>query len=150
MITGVHHFGLTVADMERSLAFYTGLFGMEVASDREVAQDYVEQITGIPGAHLRLVHLFGYGHRFELITYLAPQGQERARPLPDAGSAHICFITDDLEVEVARLVAAGVRLRSTAPVETTSGPNKGGWGVYVDDPDGNVVEVVQLTRQLNP
>ena len=144
VITGIHHFALTVADMERSLAFYTGLFGLEVASDREVERDYIEQITGVPGAHQRLVHLSGYGHRLELLEYRNPRGATRARPLPDAGSAHVCFITDDLDAEVARLRAAGVPFRSPGPVTTTSGPNLGGRGIYVEDPDGNAVEVVQL------
>ena len=144
MIVGIHHFGLTVSNMDRSLAFYADLFGMEVASDREVVRDYVEQITGVPEAHLRLVHLSGYGQRLELLMYLAPVGEQRARPLPDAGSAHVCFLTDDLDAELVRLEAAGVTMRSTSAVETTSGPNKGGRGVYLDDPDGNIVEVVQL------
>ncbi len=146
MITGIHHFALTVSDMDRSLAFYTGLFGLEVASDREVVRDYVEQITAVPGAHQRLVHLSGYGQRLELLEYKAPRGESRARALPDAGSAHVCFVTDDLDAEVARLQAAGVTFRSL-PVVTTSGPNKGGRGIYVEDPDGNAVEVVQLAPQ---
>ena len=144
MINGIHHFGITVSDMERSLAFYTELFGLEVVSDREVVRDYVEQITAVPGAHQRLVHLSGYGKRLELIEYKSPQGEPRARPLPDAGSAHVCFLTDDLDAEVARLRVAGVVFRSAGPVTTTSGPNKGGRGIYVEDPDGNAVEVVQL------
>lgn len=146
MITGIHHFALTVSDMDRSLAFYTGLFGLEVASDREVERDYVEQITAVPGAHQRLVHLSGYGQRLELLEYKAPRGELRARPLQDAGSAHVCFITDDLDAEVTRLHAAGVTFRSL-PVVTTSGPNRGGRGIYIEDPDGNAVEVVQLAPQ---
>ena len=146
MITGIHHFALTVSEMERSLAFYTGLFGLEVASDREVERDYVEQITAVPGAHVRLVHLAGYGQRLELLEYKTPRGEAHARALPDAGSAHVCFVTDDLDAEVARLQAAGVTFRSL-PVVTTNGPNKGGRGIYVEDPDGNAVEVVQLAPQ---
>ena len=146
MITGIHHFALTVSDMDRSLAFYTGLFGLEVASDREVVRDYVEQITAVPGAHQRLVHLSGYGQRLELLEYKAPRGEPRARALQDAGSAHVCFVSDDLEAEVARLQEAGVTFRSL-PVVTTSGPNRGGRGIYVEDPDGNAVEVVQLAPQ---
>lgn len=146
MITGIHHFALTVSDMDRSLAFYTGLFGLEVASDREVVRDYVEQITAVPGAHQRLVHLAGYGQRLELLEYKAPRGESRARALQDAGSAHVCFLTDDLDAEVERLRAAGVTFRSL-PVVTTSGPNRGGRGIYVEDPDGNAVEVVQLASQ---
>ncbi len=144
MITGIHHFGLTVSDMSRSLPFYTELFGMDVASDREVDRDYVEVITGIAGAHLRLVHLQGHGVRLELIQYINPVGADRSGPLPNAGAAHVCFLTDDLDVELERLARAGVEMQSSAPVTTTSGPNKGGRGVYLRDPDGNAVEVVQL------
>ena len=36
--------------------------------------------------------------------------------------------------------------RSPGPVTTTSGPNRGGRGIYVEDPDGNAVEIVQLAR----
>ena len=46
-----------------------------------------------------------------------------------------------------RLRAAGVVFRSAGPVTTTSGPNKGGRGIYVEDPDGNAVEVVQLAPE---
>ncbi len=146
MITGIHHFALTVADMERALGFYSGLFGLEVASDRVVERDYVEQITAVPGAHVRLVHLTGYGLRLELLEYKEPRGERRARALPDAGSAHVCFLTDDLDAEVTRLQQAGVTFRSL-PVVTTSGPNKGGRGIYVEDPEGNAVEVVQVAPQ---
>jgi catechol 2,3-dioxygenase-like lactoylglutathione lyase family enzyme len=146
VITGIHHFALTVSDMDRSLAFYSRLFGLDVASDREVVRDYVEQITAVPGAHQRLVHLSGYGQRLELLEYKTPRGEPRARALQDAGSAHVCFVTDDIDAEVSRLQEAGVTFRSL-PVVTTSGPNKGGRGIYVEDPDGNAVEVVQLAPQ---
>jgi catechol 2,3-dioxygenase-like lactoylglutathione lyase family enzyme len=69
--------------------------------------------------------------------------------LPDAGSAHLCFTSDNLDADVARLQAAGVVFRSL-PVETTSGPNRGGRGVYVEDPDGNAVEIVQVAAREAP
>jgi catechol 2,3-dioxygenase-like lactoylglutathione lyase family enzyme len=147
MITGIHHFALTVSDMERSLAFYRDLFGLEVLSDRVVERDYVEQITAVEGAHVRLVHLRGFGKQVELLEYLAPRGAERARGLPDAGSAHLCFVSDDLDEDVERLQSAGVTFRSL-PVVTTNGPNRGGRGIYIEDPDGNAVEVVQLAPSL--
>ena len=145
MIVGIHHFALTVSDMERSLRFYSDLFGLQVGSDREVERDYVERITAVPGAHQRIVHLQGYGHRVELLEYRYPRGERRARALQDAGSAHLCFVTDDLDAEVKRLQSAEVTFRSM-PVVTTSGPNRGGRGIYLEDPDGNAVEVVQLAQ----
>lgn len=145
MIHGVHHFALTVADVDRSIAFYRD-FGLELVSDREVDGDYVERITGVPGAHIRISHLSGFGHNLELLEYKQPRGAGRARGLQDVGSAHLCFLTDDLDAECDRLRARGVMFRSPGPVTTTSGPNRGGKGVYVEDPDGNAVEIVQLAR----
>jgi glyoxalase/bleomycin resistance protein/dioxygenase superfamily protein len=43
LITGVHHFALTVSDADRSVDFYRG-FGFEIVSDREVEGGYVEQM----------------------------------------------------------------------------------------------------------
>ena len=149
MITGIHHFALTVSDANRSIAFYNGHFGLELLSDREVDRDYVERITGVEGAHVRIVHLRGYGKQVELLEYKRPRGDRRARALPDAGSAHLCFTSDNLDADVARLQAAGVVFRSL-PVETTSGPNRGGRGVYVEDPDGNAVEIVQVAAREAP
>lgn len=145
MITGVHHFALTVADVDRSIAFYRE-FGFELVSDREVEGDYVEEITGIAGVHLRIVHLSAFERNLELLQCKSPPGAGRARDLPDVGSAHLCFLTDDLDAEFERLRTLGVGFRSDGPVTTTSGPNRGGRGIYAEDPDGNVVEIVQLAR----
>jgi catechol 2,3-dioxygenase-like lactoylglutathione lyase family enzyme len=145
VITGVHHFALTVSDAGRALDFYRNL-GFELVSDREVEGGYVEEITGVPGAHVRIVHLSGFGHNLELLEYRRPRGEARGRAIQDVGSAHICLLTDNVEHEYLRLRAQGVRFRSAGPVTTTSGPNRGGRGIYAEDPDGNAVEIVQLAR----
>lgn len=144
MITGIHHFALSVSDMERSVDFYE-MFGLHLVSERTVDGGYVEQITAVPGARVRIAHLCGHGHRLELLRYERPTGATAARALPDAGSAHICFTTGDVDAAHRWLADRGVRLRS-APVTTTSGPNRGGRGFYAEDPDGNAVEVVELVR----
>lgn len=149
MITGVHHFSIGVSDVDRSLAFYRQ-FGFELVSDREVEGDYVEVMNRVPGAHIRITHLTGFGHNLELLEYKHPRGAQRARELQDVGSAHICLLTDDLEAECERLHGLGVPFRSPGPVTTTSGPNRGGRGIYVEDPDGNAVEIIQLARPWGP
>ena len=57
-----------------------------------------------------------------------------------------CFVTNDIEADCARLEAKGVRLRSPGPVTVVGGPNDGGKALYLEDPDGNAVELVQLAR----
>ncbi len=146
MITGVHHFALTVADADRSTAFYREL-GFGVVADREVSGGYVEEVTGVPAAQVRIVFLSGFGHNLELLEYRRPRGEPRARPFEDAGSAHIGLLTDDLDAEVARMHDRGVRFRSTGPVAVTSGPNRGGRAIYAQDPDGNAVEIVEPVKR---
>ena len=147
MITDFHHFSISSSDADRSIEFYRDVFGMELVSDREVpAGGFVEEVTGVAGANVRIVHLRGYGFNFELLEYKAPRGDRRAREPNHAGSAHLCFVAEDLDAEFERLKTHGVRFRSPGPVTVVGGPNDGGEALYLDDPDGNAVEVLQLVR----
>lgn len=147
MISGFHHFSIACSDADRSAAFYRDVFGMEPISDRDVPSGgFVERVTGVPGAHVRIVHLRGHGFNFELLEYREPRGDERAREPNHAGSAHLCFTTEDLDAEYQRLAGLGLRFRSPGPVTVVGGPNDGGKALYLEDPDGNPVEVVELAH----
>jgi lactoylglutathione lyase len=151
VITGLHHFSITCSDADRSIAFYRDVFGMQLVADRWVEHGgFVEKVTGVEGAVVRIVHLQGYGLNFELLQFRQPEGDTRARGLEHAGSAHLCFLADDLEQTCEWLKERGVRTRSDSPVTVVGGPNDGGKGLYVDDPDGNGVEIVQLARPWPP
>jgi catechol 2,3-dioxygenase-like lactoylglutathione lyase family enzyme len=149
MIQGIHHFSIACSDADRSLAFYRDHFGMGLVADREVEPGgFVEQVTGVEGARVRIVHLSGHGLNFELLEYEEPRGERRAREPNHTGSAHLCFVTDDIEADLERLAGAGVPVRSRGhrPVTVAGGPNDGGKCAYFEDPDGNCVELVQLVR----
>ena len=140
----LHHTGLTVADMDRSLHFWRDAMGMEVVFQQEKAGGYLEAITGEPGAHVLMTHVAfdGEGPRIELFQYLAPSGgQHRLRPA-DQGFVHICVACDDLDERLERLTAAG-GIPLSKPVEIDTGVNRGGRGVYLRDPDGYVVELFE-------
>jgi lactoylglutathione lyase len=145
MLRGFHHSSFTVSDMERSLAFYRDVLGLAVVVDQEPQADYPARVTGFPGAILRIVFLQvagGDGHRLELIQYKTRAGE----PLPLAtnrpGCAHVCFLVDDLPAVYERLRARGVAFVS-APVPITEGVNRGGAAVYLRDPDGITIELLQ-------
>jgi len=147
-IVGFHHFSISCADADRSIAFYRDLFGMRLLSDREVEPGgFVERVTGVEGAAVRIVHLQGYGVNFELLEYKAPRGDQRAREPNNVGAAHLCFVADDLDAVYEDLRSKGVVVRTKdGPATVVGGPNDGGKGLYVEDPDGNAVEVLQLAR----
>ena len=142
MITAVHHVSFTVSDMEQSLDFYRGALGFEVLNDRTVEGSFAETVTTLKGVRMRIVHLSGYGQGLELIQYLAAAGQPEAPRTCDTGSAHLCYVVDDIEAEIARLSALGVRFLSEV-MTVEGGPNAGNRMVYFLDPDGIPMEFTQ-------
>ena len=145
MITAVHHVSFTVSDMEQSLDFYRGALGFEVLNDRTVAGPFAETVTTLKGVRMRIIHLSGYGHGLELIQYLAAAGQPEAPRTCDTGSAHLCYVVDDIEAEIARLSELGVRFLSEV-MTVEGGPNAGNRMVYFLDPDGIPMEFTQPAR----
>lgn len=141
----LHHAGLTVADAERSLAFWHDALGMDVVLDQTRDDAYLGDVVGHPGADCRMIHLAfsADGPRIELFEYRAPRLDAAAEARPaQAGFAHVCVRTTGLMELLERLEAAGGR-RVSDPVEVTAGANRGALAVDVRDPDGHVVELVQ-------
>jgi lactoylglutathione lyase len=144
-LTGISHTSFTVSDMERSLAFYRDLLGMVVVAEVERQGEFIERVVGFPNASLRIRGLKlpeGSDHVLELIEYRAPQGQRIDLQTCNPGSAHFCFVTDDIHAAYTELSGKGVRFKST-PVRIPSGPNAGGFDVYFLDPDGITLEMSQ-------
>ena len=142
-IIGAHHTSFTVAHLELSLAFFRDDLGLEVLGSREVCDDYFGQIVGLPGCVVRaaLIRLPG-GHHVELFEYLHPRGQSVSPRPCDPGSSHLALLTDDLTALYQKLKASGVNLVSE-PILITAGPNRGGYGVYLRDPNGILLELFQ-------
>ncbi len=148
-VAGIFHTGLTVSDLDRSIAFYRDLLGLELVMQWESAQPYLRTIVGYPDAELRiaLLRLPGgqagvSGHHIELLEYRAPRGVRGDANTCNPGNAHVAFVVEDLDAAYADLTARGVRFKSP-PVEITAGRNRGAKAVYLWDPDDITLEMVQ-------
>jgi catechol 2,3-dioxygenase-like lactoylglutathione lyase family enzyme len=74
---------------------------------------------------------------------VTPEGDKSVRTRTcDAGNAHMGINVDDLAWEYQRLTDLGVEFRS-APIVVSDGPDAGVKAVYLSDPDGNTVELVE-------
>src|SRR5215475_43937 len=78
LIQAVDAVGMTVADMDRSLTFYTQVLSFEPVSDVEVTGSEYEHLQGVFGLRMRVVRLRLGDECVVLIEYLAPKG----RPIP--------------------------------------------------------------------
>jgi lactoylglutathione lyase len=142
----LHHAGVTVGDMERSLRFYRDLLALEVLSDERLTEPFVFAVAGIGAEAIRIAHLGvpGQGRAIiELLEYEGVQRHEAAARPSDPGNGHFCLVVRDIDAMHGRLVAAGYRTRSRAPVEIPTGPATGAKVLYATDPDGYHVEFFQ-------
>jgi len=115
------HLVLTVASIERTVAFYTDVLGMraETFEDGRFALHFGSQKFNLHEA----------GHEFE---------PKAARPAP--GTVDICLVSSTpLDEVIAALGAHGV------PIIKGPGPQTGARGeirsVYLRDPDDNLIEL---------
>jgi len=148
----VHHIGITVVDIERSLAFYRDLLGMTLIRRRPLVNaDYVARQTGYPGVQLRVASLQTHdgGPSIELAQYLNHQGTPLNAATNQPGSSHLCLVVSDLNACHTELKAKGVAFKSE-PDSITAGPNKQGLVVYLSDPDGYTIELFQPPRVTDP
>ena len=149
-VIGAQHTSYTVRDAERSIAFYRDLLGFEVVIDRpEVTQEYFRKIIGIPDAvvYNALLRIPGTDHYLELKGYKHPRGTPQDLTPNNPGSSHICYYVDDLHALYARLKEAGAEFISE-PTYLDQGPNVGGWSLYMKDPDGIIIEMMQPVQKL--
>ncbi len=150
-IIGAQHTSFTVQNTERSIHFYRDLLGFELILDRpEVTLEYFRTIIGFPDAvvHNAVLRIPGTTHLLELNGYKHPTGTPQDLTPNNPGSSHICYYVDDLRAMYAQLKEAGVQFIST-PTYLDQGPNKGGWALYMQDPDGIVIELMEAPKPVN-
>lgn len=144
-LTSVAHTGFTVSNLDRSLAFYRDLLGMHLAHQQETDAPYVGIVTGFPEARLRIAHLKvtpDDPHTLELLQYVSHPGEPTDRATNRPGNGHLAIRVDDLRAWYERLKAHGVEFRS-GPTPVTTGMNIGALALYMRDPDGFTIELVQ-------
>lgn len=119
--TRVGHVHLKVADLDRAIAFYSGILGFDVT------QRY--------GGQAAFLSAGGYHHHIGLNTWESLGGS--APPPGHTGLYHSAFLFPDrkaLAQVLKRLVEAGYPLTGA----TDHGVSE---ALYLDDPDGNGVEL---------
>jgi catechol 2,3-dioxygenase-like lactoylglutathione lyase family enzyme len=143
-IIAADHTGITVTNLERSLAFWRDVLGFELSHRAHQTGELAAEITGVAGAEIQLAVLkTSTGHKIELLEYLAPAGRQPLAPRPcDVGSVHIALTVDDLDAVLIAIAPFGWKVAGE-PQTLATGPNAGRRVVYVRDSDGTTIEFMQ-------
>lgn len=136
----INHTGVSVTDMERSLAFYRDLLGMELIFDSDVDDvPDLNAVVGMDGARGRVVWLRVADTMLELWQWDEPAG----RPLPadycpaDRGVTHFALEVEDVDDLYRRVTEAGFPAncdpRDLGLHKTT----------YIRGPDQEIIEILE-------
>ena len=142
-VISTNHTSFTVSNLDRSIAFFRDILGFTATPKLPRSRSVIQSITGVSESDVMIAYLHGPGHTLELIQYLAPSDRGEVRPRPcDVGFAHIAFNVEDIDAIVT--LSSDHNVFPIGQITTVDqGPNKGGKAVYLRDPDGITVELIQ-------
>ena len=105
MITGLDHIAIAVPDLSEAIRRFAEDFGLTFSGSEDVPSAQTSTaFFPIPGTRIELIHpLDGQG---PVRKFLDRRG---------GGLHHVCFETDDIEADMARLREKGYRLLSETP-----------------------------------
>ena len=149
-VRSIFHVGFVVTDLDRAIDFYCRGLGLELRHRQVQDNAYTRSLVDYDDALLEIAQLRfpntpppPSGHVIELIRYRQPPGKDADRERNTTAAGHIGFVVDEVDPLAARLVDMGATMLNK-PVDITAGINRGGRLVYLQDPDGITVELVQL------
>jgi catechol 2,3-dioxygenase-like lactoylglutathione lyase family enzyme len=143
MIKGFNHIGLSVRDLDRSIAFYRDLLGLAVLTEPFPFEGPMfSQVMGVEGAEGRMCVMCRGSLQLELFEFArpAPVQKDSRYPVADHGLTHFGIDVEDIDSAYHRLVAAGVHFH--CPVQTFP---SGMRATYGRDMDGNVFELLEMS-----
>ena len=137
MIKTIDHIGIMTNDLQKSVRFYTDVFGFSIAMKMEMAE-----------AGLSAVFVEKDGSKIELMEYRGKNAPKRSKgveimvgghsiPIND----HITFSVDDMEDTVTDFKEKGVMF-DLEPMQLEGGMKLASF----KDPDGVLIELVEHPR----
>ena len=136
------HTGIVVSDLDRSLAFYAGILGLEPVARKTETGRYIDSVVGLPGVELEWIKLRAPdGYIVELLKYAShpAASKDDLGASNRMGCSHVAFTVNDAAALYSKLVEGGYRCNS-APQASPDGKVM---VFYGHDPDGIILEFVE-------
>lgn len=140
--SAVSHIAFCVRDVEKSLAFYRDILGMQVVFDQvqDTTQGGLPNVYKHPRKTRRTVHLKYAENAPRLVMTSHPDEAPDGTPikLDQVGISHFSFTVNDTRALAQELTSRGVQL--AGPLESWTDAQGNISSFYVYDPDGILVQ----------
>lgn len=138
MITGIHHTGLSVSDLDAAIAFYIQDRSFSLLYRFEIADSHANRtMLQLPNASARGAFLQGALGCLEIFQFSAEQdGDFGEREVYTAGIRHICLQTGISDALFDGMLASGASAHARP-----AGLGTGNSYAYIRDPEGNLLEL---------
>lgn len=147
IIDTVAHIGITVDDLDRSVKFYTENFGFAYLRGAHFTEPFFIKNQSLyrldprtTQCHTAVLVSPGHGVQLELFRFSDHLPAKRVS-WNRAGITHFALTTDDVPAMAEQMRANGVECCMDVGVR----PDGGRW-LFVRDPDGNLIEVMEPFR----
>ncbi|MGX5820690.1 VOC family protein [Chitinophaga lutea] len=143
--TRANHVGITVSNLERSVAFYEALTGTKVSNVDEIGGPRMAKTQGLEDTRIKYANLHLDNLNMDILEYVLPASQKASYQNNQISAMHLCFEVDDLDAALQRLKEIGVELDGQPIVFREEDGLKSGFGTavaYFRDPDGTNLEII--------
>lgn len=143
-VQALDHIAITVSDTQRSLDFYCGLLGLRQVEQHQLAAEDISKANGIEAGRAQSTRLAAPATPrilIDLLEYFEQPKDSAAPEMGKVGASHFCLSVENLRAVYDELSDKGVSFVSE-PV-TFSLEHGAVDVVFLADPDGNSVELVE-------
>ncbi|MGI5214140.1 VOC family protein [Plantactinospora sp. CA-290183] len=143
----IDHVGISVSDLDRSVAFYQALTGVAPAVRNETIEGPgFARGAGLPTTKLRYATFQLENLNIDVIEFQEPRGEPVPATANRPGSIHLCFEVENLADVHARMRRAGIEFLGEpyrfSDEEVSAKDSVGTEVAYFNDPDGNNLELI--------
>jgi lactoylglutathione lyase len=144
-VTGIGNFGHTVANLEKSIAFYRDVLGLELARPPApfAVNEAISRMTDTVGgqSHIAVMKVPGSTWGIELIDYKDIERKPAQPHFQDPGAANLLLRVHDVDLVATRLKQAGAHVLTVSGAPVDNGRGGRARALFVQDPDGFVIEL---------
>jgi catechol 2,3-dioxygenase-like lactoylglutathione lyase family enzyme len=142
------HVSVTVSDLDRSIAFYRDVVGLELRGTGSSDEPELSDVLSVDDVEIEWAELSLGPVILELVHYVSNGGDPTDVDVKRPGATHIGIAVEDIVEPTARLREAGALVSRNVVTLTEDSDWNGAKIVYARDPDGVTIELVERARRV--